>query len=365
MKKILICGGHFTPAQALIAQFDKNQNVSISFIGRKYATEGSSSLSQEFKIITGKKIKFYSLTTGRLQRKFTKFTIPSLLKIPIGFFQSFFYLLITRPNIVVSFGGYLSCPVVISAWLLGIKSITHEQSILPGLANKINSIFVAKVYLSWKDSEKYFDRKKTLTIGNLLRDELKSTKQTNKQINSFLSKATSIIYVTGGNQGSHTLNTLILVSLKILEGHSFIHQVGATNFKGDLDRAMDAKSNNYLPIDYIESQSLGAILAKADFVISRSGANTVWELAALAKPSILIPLPIAAASEQFHNAKILENAGSAIILEEEYLSTKSLKLAVDEMENNLSKYKNAAVSFQKTLPSNASQKLKQEILRYT
>ena len=95
----------------------------------------------EYKIISTLNVNFRAITAGRLQRKFTKYTIFALLKIPIGFIQSFVYLALERPHIIISFGGYLSLPVVFCSWLLGIKSITHEQSTAPGLANKLNSLF--------------------------------------------------------------------------------------------------------------------------------------------------------------------------------------------------------------------------------
>ena len=365
MKKILICGGHLSPAIALIEEFEIEKDIIINFIGRKYSTEGSSSVSQEFKIVTEKKIKFYCLTTGRFQRKFTRFTIPSLLKIPIGFLQSFIYLLSSRPNIVVSFGGYISCPVIMSAWLLGIKSITHEQSIVPCLANKINSIFVEKIYLSWQDSEKYFDKNKTKSIGNLIRKDIFASKAENNNIIKILKNSNKLIYVTGGNQGSHIINSLIFSSINIFKNFNLIHQVGATNFQGDLEKANKLKSKNYLPIDFTSSQNIGAILKKAEFIISRSGANTVWELAALAKPIIFIPLEIAASNEQYQNAEILERAGSAVIIEEKNLNTSNFKKELDTFVINLNAHKNAAEKFQKTIPRDASTKLKLEILRYT
>lgn len=365
MKKIIICGGHLTPAISLIEELEKEKDISIRFIGRKYATEGSKKLSQEYKIVSKKRIKFYQISAGRLQRKFTKFTIPSLLKIPIGFLQSFIYLLITRPNIVVSFGGYVSCPVVISAWLLGIKSITHEQSIVPGIANKINSLFVDKIFLSWPESASYFNKNKTKVIGNLIRKDIFNAKSVNKKIGGFLDQSKKLIYITGGNQGSHFINTFIFHSINIFSDYNLIHQLGATNYQGDLEKSNNLKLKNYLPIDFVDADSIGAVLEKAEFVISRSGANTVWELAALAKPSILIPLPIAAGNEQFYNAKILESAGSAIIIEEKNVNSIKVNEAIKNFEKNLTLYKNAAIKFQKTIPKDASIKLKQEVLMYT
>ena len=88
-----------------------------------------------------KGIPSYALTTGRLQRTFTRYTIPSLLKVPVGFVQSLQFLRQIKPDVICSFGGYPAVPVVMAGWFLGIPSITHEQTLIPGLANKIISRF--------------------------------------------------------------------------------------------------------------------------------------------------------------------------------------------------------------------------------
>src|SRR3989338_2410204 len=175
MKKIVICGGHLTPALAFIEQFENDKNCQILFFGRKYATEGSESLSAEYRIISEKKIKFYTITTGRFQRKFTRYTLLSILKIPLGFIESFIFLLFQRPNLIISFGSYLSVPVVFCGWLLGIDIIAHEQSKVAGLATKINSIFAKKLFLSWSQTLNYFQEEKCQVIGNLLRKSLFKT----------------------------------------------------------------------------------------------------------------------------------------------------------------------------------------------
>ncbi len=161
MKKIVICGGHLSPALALIGQLQKEKDLEIIFFGRKFATEGSANTSAEFKEINSQNLKFVNITAGRLSRKLTIPALISYLKIPLGFIQSFFNLLILRPKLIVSFGGYISPPVVFCGWLLGIDSICHEQPVVPGLANKINSLFVRKIFVSWPDTAKYFPENKT------------------------------------------------------------------------------------------------------------------------------------------------------------------------------------------------------------
>lgn len=361
MKKILITGGHLTPALALIDELEKEKEVKLFFVGRKHATENSKNISAEFAVIRERNINFYSLTTGRLQRKFTKYTLTSILKVPLGFFQSFYYLLVIRPNVVVSFGGYISTPVVFAAWLLGITSITHEQSIVPGLANKINAIFTKKVYLTWAETKKYFI--KAVVIGNPTRKLIFEKNTRNEKIKKFTDGSKKLIYITGGNQGSHFINNLIFDSLDSIKDYKIIHQVGATNYKGDLEKALKIKNINYLAMDYIGQDSLGYILNKASFVVSRSGANTVWELAILGKPSILIPLPIAASGEQLENAKILETQDCALVLNQNNANPETLQKSIKIIEKHFAQYQENALKFQKLLPTNAAKILKENILR--
>ncbi|OGD83157.1 hypothetical protein A3A54_01010 [Candidatus Curtissbacteria bacterium RIFCSPLOWO2_01_FULL_39_62] len=365
MRKVVICGGHLTPALSVIDQLKKHKGIEILFFGRKYATEGAKNFSAEFKIISQENIKFYGITAGRLQRKFTKYTIPALFKTPTGFIQALIHLFILRPNIIVSFGGYLSLPIVISGWLLGIKSVTHEQSSKAGLANKINSLFTEKVFLAWPQSQKDFPEKKTEVIGNPTRKTIFLKKAKNSTLNNFLKKSQRLILVIGGNQGSHFINQKIFDLLPSLSQFNILHQVGTTNFMGDLDRAKKIKMSNYFALDYISAYDIGAALNRADLVVSRSGANTVWDLSLLGKICILIPLPFAAAKEQEENARILERNGSCRVLKQEDTTSSKLKSTIDELLKDLPRAKKRAVNFQKTLPKDAAEKLSNYVLSYT
>ena len=217
MKKIVISGGHLSPALSLIDKLNGQKDLEIIYFGRKLSTEGTKNYSAEYLVIKEKGIKFIAITAGRLQRKFTRYTFYSLLKFPIGFLQTFFHLLTIRPALIVSFGGYLSTPVVFCGWLLGIGSVTHEQAVIPGLATKINSLFVKRIFLSWQESKKYFPDSKSEVIGNLVRGSIYKTKAKSKIISNFLIKSKNLIYITGGNQGSHIINKVILGALNKLK----------------------------------------------------------------------------------------------------------------------------------------------------
>lgn len=368
MKKIVICGGHLTPALALIEELENQKGLEIVFFGRKKTTARSKNPSLEYEVAKKHQIKFYNLAAGKLQRKFTRYTLSWLFKIPLGFIQSFIYLLLERPNLVVSFGGYLSTPVVFCAWLLGVDSITHEQASVPGLATRANSLFVKKIFLSWPQTQKYFNGDKTVVIGNLVRQSLGQKQKIDAKIANLLKKPQKLILITGGNLGSHFLNQLIFQEQVNLKNYLVVHQLGTTNFGGDHQKAQSIKSPNYLAMPYLEGANHGAVLKRADLVVCRAGANTIWELAAFAKPAIIVPLSFSSGSEQIKNAQILAGAGSVIVLRQQELNPEKLISAISKIFQNYPQYKNKAVVFQKTLPTGASKKLAAyilETLRYT
>ena len=166
MYKIVITGGHLTPSLLVIEELQKRDDWEIFYFGRKYATEGDKSPSLEAKIIPQKGIHFLPLNAGRLQQKFTRYTFIAFLRIPFGFLQAFFYLLKIKPNIVLSFGSYVSVPVVFSAWLLKIPVMVHQQTIVMGKADRINAKYARKIAVSWPESLNNFSKPDCRQIKN-------------------------------------------------------------------------------------------------------------------------------------------------------------------------------------------------------
>src|SRR3989344_9001367 len=115
--KILITGAHFTPAVATIEELKKVENEEIVYVGRNTTLEGDRTQSVESKVLPALGVKFIPIIAGRLQRSFTPYTIPSLLKIPIGWIQALYIILSEKPDVILSFGGYVAVPVVIVGWL--------------------------------------------------------------------------------------------------------------------------------------------------------------------------------------------------------------------------------------------------------
>jgi len=297
-----------------------------------------------------------------------------LIRLPFGFLQAVHYLLKIQPQLIVSFGGYLAPPAVIAGWFLGVPSLTHEQTVVGGWANKLVARFAKKVFVSWEESVQYFPKDKTIVVGNPVRKAIFDQTQKSKLKNQILSQNSKLgtIYVTGGKQGAHVLNEAVREALpELLEKYKVIHQCGHSTVFRDYQGLKELSSDGgelssdlrsrYLLKDYFTEEEIGAVFAAADIVISRAGANIVYELAALGKPAILIPIPWVSHEEQMKNARILANAGSAVILEEKNLSAKSILLHSDILFADLEKYQEGGRRAQKLVRLDAAEKIAEEI----
>lgn len=330
--KILITGGHVTPAIAVIQSLPPIWDV--VYIGRKHALEADSAISAEYQWIHSLGIPFRTIISGKLQRHINFKALLSLLKIPIGFFHAMMIVLQEKPRMIVSFGGYVAVPIAIVGWILRIPIITHEQTICPGLANRIIGKLAHVVCISWQESACYFKRKKVVVTGNPIRKEAITLKKSYS-----FSDTLPILYITGGNLGSQTINDVIATSLPdLLDTYNVIHQCGnAQNNKSYLmlmkkrDQLPKDKQDRYRVYEHIDADHIGWVLKQASIIISRAGANTVSEIIALKKPAILIPLPWAGSGEQYAHAAFLEKHDAGIMIKQSDLTPKVLLQKIHEL----------------------------------
>ncbi len=350
-----------TPALAVIEELQRRGGWEIVFFGRKHTAEGDKTPSIESQLVPEKGTFFVPIEAGRIQRRFTRHTIPALLKIPFGFFQAFYYLAKLRPDIILSFGGYVSVPVITAGWILGIPSITHEQTTVKGLATRVNSLFVKKIAVSWPQMVKEFSPHKVVLTGNPIRQDVFNVREKFWRILDF-HRGLPLILITGGNQGFHFLNEIVGKALPgLVEKANVFHQCGHLNALGDFEKLEGAKQKlpphvkgRYHVKKYLSAEEMGTFLHYADLIVCRAGANTVSELAALGKPSLLIPIPYAA--EQIENAKMLVEAGIAELLPQNELSEK-LTSSINKMLEGLAFYQENASKAKKLVNLNASKKI--------
>jgi UDP-N-acetylglucosamine--N-acetylmuramyl-(pentapeptide) pyrophosphoryl-undecaprenol N-acetylglucosamine transferase len=342
-KKIVITGGHVTPALAVIDILQKKYpEIEIVFIGRKYVNEREKSESFEYKEIASRKIRFIHLVTGRFTRAFTVGALQNILTIPYGFSRAYTIIKKEKPDAILSFGGYLALPVAYCAKLQKIPVFTHEQTVVPGLANTMIARIAQKVFISFPESTRHFKSEKVIYTGNPLRESIF------KDSAPFdLPSGLPAIYITGGSLGAHAINALIEQILpQILEKAVVIHQTGNVQEYDDYHRLSQFKGmlkadlrKRYILKEHVADDEIGSIYKAVDLVIGRSGANTFFELIALGKPALFIPLPWAAGNEQREHAAIFKNQGAGEVFEQDG-NSEELRLLIEKMLIHLSQYAN-------------------------
>ncbi|MEX1061637.1 MAG: UDP-N-acetylglucosamine--N-acetylmuramyl-(pentapeptide) pyrophosphoryl-undecaprenol N-acetylglucosamine transferase [Patescibacteria group bacterium] len=359
--KIVVTGGHHTPALAVMAALKKRGNFEFHFIGRATSLRSEKTTSVEKRTMEKLGIPFYNLKTGKLYKS----GVGELVKIPGGFLQAFWLLMRIRPRLIVSFGGYLAAPVMLAGFFLRIPRVTHEQTVVSGWANRFSAYLANKIFVSWEPSRKFFPKDKTVLTGNPLREEIFNPK--GKKI--IVSRDLPTVYITGGKQGSHLINEVVRVSLsQFLENYNLIHQTGSSAsqdyqklilLKNQLPKALKKR---YLVQEYFGEEEIGAVLAATDAVVGRSGANTVTEIAAKGLPSVLIPIPWVSHNEQEENAKILSERGAALIISQDKLSAPDLLLALAQIFSHYKEFKKHAEEARSLIKPNAAERIASEIL---
>lgn len=334
IKRIVICGGHLSPSLAIAAKLIKNTSIKCFYIGRKNTFEDDRAISLEYKSVTALKIPFFPLTTARFSRSISILGLISFIKFPVGILLSFWYLLTIRPHLVVSFGGYIALPVSLCAWALGIPVITHEQTHVLGLANRIIARFAKFILLTFKDTKGAAKGFQVKVIGLPLRPTL-FTNIASPAVN-FGNKKHPLIFITGGSSGATRINTAVLPIISTLtKNFRVLHQTGNAYNGRDYRLLIQARQKlakvnrqNYRILTHIHPDQMGGILSHVHMAVARAGANTVSELEAFGVRSILIPLALSAENEQMINAQYLEKLGLALVIPEQQLRPDVLLKAI-------------------------------------
>ncbi len=220
---------------------------------------------------------------------------------------------------VLGVGGYSAGPVCAAARVLGTPVVIHEQNSLPGLTNRWLSRVAERVLISFDESREGFPEEKTILTGNPVREEILAAGEAREPLDELG------ILVVGGSQGARAVNTAVVEAVEILanEGRRLrvVHQTG----KDDYARVSGAYARigvEALVLPFI--RDMAEAYASADLVVSRAGAGTVAEIAAIGKPSVLVPFPYSANDHQVKNARLLAEAGGAEMLLQAELTGESL-----------------------------------------
>ena len=282
----------------------------------------------ERKLVRDAGIDFHGIPAGKLRRYLSLRNVTDVARVFAGIVASIRVLRRERPSLLFSKGGFVSVPPVVAARLCGIPAFTHESDFDPGLATRINLRFCEKVFLSFEDTldflpERY--RQKAVVTGNPVRSALRAGDDARGRMLVGCASTRALVLVMGGSLGSSFINSLVAEAAPRLVARCFIvHQMGEKDF-------VPSRRPGYSTASFI-TEGLPDIMAAADLVVCRAGANTLAELAALGKPMLLIPLSSSGSrGDQLRNAEVFRDAGAAVVLGEDQATPETFLSAVDSL----------------------------------
>lgn len=313
-----LSGGHVFPLAAVSRSIQgrSSEPVSFLYIGSNGAFEKAA--------MEGEHIESRHILSGKLRRYFSFKNIFDPLKAAIGFVQSLWYLFLFMPDAVFAKGGSVSVPVCLAARVYRIPVVIHDSDAVAGAANRFLARFAARIAVAYPSAAEFFPAEKTAVTGNPIRPSILSGDAERANQAYGLRPDTPLVLVLGGSLGARSLNQAFgKVLPNLLREAQVIHQTGSVNHDAAVALAgelgIKAGRDGYFPVPFLSGPDLADVLVRADVVISRAGANTISELAALGKATILVPLPTAANDEQRMNAYEVAGVGGAIVLEQQNL----------------------------------------------
>ena len=316
-------GGHIYPGIAVADELQSlakshNVEIEIHWIGSSSGMDRSI-VEKNLVSCGGSITAFHDIACGKLRRYFSFRNFTDLFKIFFGFVSSYFLLKKLKPNCLFSKGGFVSVTPCRACKLLKIPYFTHECDFTPGLATRLNSGGAKKILVSYEETSGYFKeslRSKICVTGNPVRPVFYEDNSSAGR--EFLgipeTNSRPILLVLGGSLGALQINNLVVENLDYLKKNFIvIHQTGK-KFADENPKIMESGDEFYKPYAFIYSQ-MPSVIQAADIVLSRSGANSLWECAVTSKPMILVPLcSNGSRGDQVDNAKYFKDKNAAFML---------------------------------------------------
>ncbi|HEV2235064.1 MAG TPA: undecaprenyldiphospho-muramoylpentapeptide beta-N-acetylglucosaminyltransferase [Ktedonobacterales bacterium] len=326
-------GGHIYPALAVARALQERHGAELLFLGDANGLET--------RIVPQAGVPFVSITAGKLRRYLSLGTITDLGRIPVGMAQALRHVGRFRPHAAFTSGGYVSVPAGVAARLHGAPLLMHQQDLSPNLANRLLTPVATRISVSFPASVAYFPKGKTSLAGNPVREPMLAMMGADPaalKARLGFDPHLPLLLVTGGSQGARHLNQVVAGALPyILPRCQVLHVSGQLTYDETraqaAERLASAPTGGHMAARYqlhaYLDDPMPAALAASDIVLCRSGASTLAELALLAKPSLLVPLPPGfSGSPQLANAQMFAQAGAATIVLDRDLTVERLAAAL-------------------------------------
>ena len=280
--------------------------------------------------------KFYGIPSGKLRRYFSLKNFSDLFRILGGFFAAFHILRREKPCVLFSKGGFVSVPPCLAAHLLHIPVFTHECDFTLGLANRLNFKSADCMFVSYEETKKRLgtaDQNRVIVTGNPVRPVFYKTDAAKGREFLGIESAKPVLLVLGGSSGARQINELVFENIDFLCEHfTVVHQTGLLNADDDRANQLVQKYGEaYKPYNFIYKE-MPDVVAAADVILSRAGANSIWEAAVLLKPMVLVPLcGNGTRGDQVDNAEFFKAKGAAEVLVGAEADSEHLKASLTNM----------------------------------
>ena len=352
--RVLICtghtGGHFFPAVSCAETFEsEHPEVEVHILVNRI-----SPLAEH--LIKERSLRVHLIGFSSFPTFFSFKMIPFLLEYVAAFWKTLSLLLKIKPKLVIGFGSYGSIPGILCAAFYRIPILLHEQNALAGRANQFLALWADRIAVSFPETRASFAQEKVFWSGYPLRSSFWGG--INQFPNEQLPSRSFTILVFGGSQGARRLNQVFLKSLEALKAEertdlAVIHIVGNNDTQGIKETyqklGIEADVSNF-------SYRISEQYKRADLVIARAGAGTIFELAALRRAAILIPYPHAYAHQKA-NAEYLVRRGSAQAIEDGELTDVVLRDTIIQLKNNVRQREELGENIQRLAKREAGQLL--------
>ena len=345
-------GGHIFPALAVIEKLQKeDKTLELLYIGTTDRMEKD--------LIPKKNIPYVGLKMLGLNRHNPFKNIEVMKTYYRAVKKAKEELQKFKPDIVIGFGGYIEAPVIYAASKLKIKTIIHEQNSIPGVSNKFLARYVDKILVSFKESEKYFPKEKTVYTGNPRSEQIKTINPLSKETLGF-KKDLPLIIIVMGSLGSLTMTNKLKDIITSFKNKKY--QVLLITGNNYYDSYKDIKiPSNVKIVPFLDN--LISYMKDSALIVTRSGASTIAEITSIGLPAIMVPSPYVTNNHQMMNAKALENDGACKIIEEDNFSKETLIPLIDELINNKEELKKMSKAMLKRSKSDSASLIYKEIIK--
>lgn len=321
----------------------------------------------EKKIVSEAGIASIRILSGKWRRYFDLRNVSDAFKNIAGFFQSLYYLYVYMPDAIFSKGAYAAVPVVFAAWVYRIPILTQDSDATPGVANRIMGKFADRIAVAYPSAMRFFEPSRVAVTGNPIREELLLGNIDRARGRFGCPPGKQALLVLGGSLGSQVVNrSIVRILPRLLERFFVIHQTGQSNYdetRGRLEEhALGDMAGKLHMAPFLDTGELSDAFSLADLIVSRAGANTISEIAAVGKPAILIPLSSAANDEQRMNAYEIARAGGALVLEENNLGENLLAGKIEELMDDADLRQKMANSFRVFYHADASARIVESVV---